>query len=416
MLTRRALLRRAAAGALAAGLIDPRAMAAAPERVALRKLVSLGGSTVHPGSTNDYLHFSNREDVRATGTTWVKIWLAWADVQGTVPRPATVAQSWDQLGAGGLANIDAQVRAANRDGVGVILCVESSYPAWAINPPGRPVAPPPRGFEPQQRTPYELGVDSPFGWFVGHLMARYRAGVARNPAGPRAGARGFTYGNPLGGFANAIEVCNEPNLTSWPQAVAPARAAAMMRTADAWSARLLGPAVLGPAVADTVARSSEAGTEWSAFTAAVLDELEGWSPRGLVGFSWHNYSDMREGTADRTRRLLDTLERRGWRDDLVWITEGGYDLTRHGTPQTLVTASELRLQARAIERGFAACAALARERAGRIRPHTFAQHTVNDSHTNSFKSGLRADVAGTLPGAHRPAWRAWRDLPAYDGV
>lgn len=146
-LTRRTLIGRAAAAgaalALPGGLRTVPAEAAPPaER--LRKLISLGGCTaLMPGSVHDYRLWDNRADVRATGTTWVKIWLAWDHVQGTHPRPTTLAESWAQLNVAqpgappgsGLAYLDAQMRAANRDGVGVVLCLEGAFP------PGPPTVP-----------------------------------------------------------------------------------------------------------------------------------------------------------------------------------------------------------------------------------------------------------------------------------
>jgi hypothetical protein len=409
-------------------------LAPASAQVATRpaKLISLGGPTaLTPGSVHDYRFWGNDADVKVTGTRWIKLWVAWSQLQGQFTRPLMMAESWDQLNAGvpgtpgyGLRVTDDQVAAANADGVKVLLCLQHDAPLWATRLPGDPdLAPPPRHNDTQQ-LPREAGPDSPFGWFVAHMCARYRRGVPANMRGPRVEVPGELHlpgldpgaGNPSGAFADAIEIGNEPNLTAWPQSEAPRVAAEMLRTADEWSARLEGPMVIGPATSDTDGRAG-IRTNYLDFTVAVLRELAGWRPRRRVGWSHHNYGDMDDGTTERLGRVRDALEAAGWPDRSIWLTEGGYDATPHGTPQTLVTGREKRRQARVIADGYAQAAAFsaAADREGRtgLLP-VFAQHVIHDqaTATNTFKSGLRDDFDfdQQTVGGRRPSWFAWRDL------
>jgi hypothetical protein len=63
------------------------------------------------------------------------------------------------------------------------------------------------------------------------------------------------------------------------------------------------------------------------------------------------------------------------------------------------------LQATAIEESF--------RRTTELRGiYLWTQHTISDKAGNDFKSGLRDDFQwGSGPGAPRPAWEVWRDLP-----
>jgi hypothetical protein len=369
--------------------------------------------------------------VLATGTRWIKFWVSWSQLQGLYARPRTMAESWAQLGAGvpgtpglGLRVLDEQVAAANEDGVKVLLCLQHDTPEWAGRLPGDPQLVPPPRHNVAQRLPRESGLESPYGWFVAHMCARYRRQAPANISGPRVPVSGELElsgldpgsGNPSGAFVDAIEIGNEPNLMAWPLDQAPLRAAEMLRTADQWSARLKGPMVLGPSTSDT-GGAPGLRIDYLDFTRAVLRELAGWVPRGHVAWSHHNYSDMARGTTERLGRVREALEAAGWHDKAIWLTEGGYDTTPHGRPQTVVTDAQRRKQARVIAEGYRRAAAFsaAAEREGRIGVlPTFAQHVIHDqgTPTNTFKSGLRDDFHfdPPTPGARRPAWFAWRDL------
>lgn len=427
--TRRAFLRNAA---IAAAALHARPSLAATPAAGPEKLISLGGPTaLSPGSVHDYRYWGNGADVLATGTRWIKLWVAWSQLQGLYARPRTMAESWGQLTAGvpgtpgyGLRVLDEQVAAANHDGVKVLLCLQHDAPEWAGRLSGDPQLSPPRRHNVTQRLPRDTGSESPFGWFVAHVCARYRRGAPANMSGPRVPGPGELdlpgldpgSGNPSGAFVDAIEIGNEPNLMSWPLEEAPRRAAEMLVTADEWSARLEGPAILGPATSDTDGRAG-LRINYLDFTRAVLRELAGWRPRGRVAWSHHNYGDMADGVAERLGLVRDALEAAGWHDNAIWLTEGGYDTTPHGRAQTVVTDRERRKQARVIAEGYREAVAFsaAAEREGRIGVlPTFAQHVIHDqgTPTQTFKSGLRDDFRfePPTPGARRPAWFTWRDL------
>src|SRR5688500_10302860 len=66
----------------------------------MRKCISLGG----PGplrkddDPDDYRLWGNRELIRESGTSWVKLWVSWQDLQGGLDTaPARLARSWDHL-------------------------------------------------------------------------------------------------------------------------------------------------------------------------------------------------------------------------------------------------------------------------------------------------------------------------------
>jgi hypothetical protein len=103
----------------------------------LRKCISLSGpapvrSGRHP---NDYCYWGTPDYFRQSGTTWVKLWVSWADLQPEY-RPRSRAESWFDLnmaplGKAWLWRLDRQVRAANDDGLGVILSLYHAFPRWA---------------------------------------------------------------------------------------------------------------------------------------------------------------------------------------------------------------------------------------------------------------------------------------------
>jgi hypothetical protein len=91
-----------------------------------------------------------------------------------------------------------------------------------------------------------------------------------------------------------------------------------------------------------------------------------------------------------------------WRSDVapLWLTEGGVNLGRRAGDASLRW-----FQARSIERSF-------RQTMELPDVYLWTQHTISDKAGNDFKSGLRDDFRwGRGPGAERPAWTVWRDLP-----
>lgn len=364
----------------------------------LRKCISLGG----PGSLrednhpDDYRLWGNREFIRNSGTRWVKLWVSWADLQQELgSAPAGRDGSWAHLdtaprGESWLRRLDRQVKAAKRDGLGVIVTLYHAFPTWSSGATGPdPVA---GNKPPEQRLPTDLGPDSPWGWFIAYLCARYAKGGTRNPDRT---------------WIDALEVCNEPNLLYWPQeAVVPA-VAQMIRTAEGLSARANGPAILAPATSDYPDKDQESAAGllaqgWHGFTKRLLDEIGDLHPRVPLVWTQHNFNDVqRPERPSRAERVLDLLASKGWPKQLqpLWLTEGGYNLH----PNEAEPKARAR-QARLIEASFSRM---------RSEPRVFlwTQHTITDKAGNDFKSGLRDDfIAGQGPGAERPAWHTWRGL------
>lgn len=393
--------------------------------MAMRKLISLGGSTALPELViNDYLRLSNRADILATGTKWVRIWVSWHDLAQKYGPPSSLAQSWAQLNAGvpgypasdraGLRRIDAQIRRANADGLGVILVVEHAFPLWT-NPPTTP----PRGKAPEWRPPKDVTVNSPFGWFIGHLCARYKPNLPRNPKGPQPGG---PFGNPDAAYINALEVCNEPNQFWWPHYErsinrTSCTAALMLQTAEEYAFATRWPPLLGPGTADT-SRGLPNQLPYDQFTREVLGLLQNWRPRVFVGWSHHNYADIASYSTKRVARVRDLLEQKRWHDSRIWITEGGYDRRRSNTGTNTPEAE--RAQARHILETWKKYQAFsdANARAGRKGViYTFAQHPINDQTCNVFKSGLRKEVNCAKPTTIPPkrcaydTWHTLKDQP-----
>ena len=94
----------------------------------LRRIIDLGaGGGTRPGSTGDYRFDDNRLYFAETNTTWVRLWADWPTVQ---PDPARAPDDPDGQGAAVLQALDDQIRAANDDGVRVILQLYR-FPLWA---------------------------------------------------------------------------------------------------------------------------------------------------------------------------------------------------------------------------------------------------------------------------------------------
>lgn len=459
-ITRRRLVETGAASVLAAyglqGTIPAGAQAApAPPGTPMRKLVSLGGPRLNgaPGESNDLRTLRNRQDVFDTGTKWVKIWVSMYECfvvpgarlsgQGHEFRPPGMREAWDRLADGtaasaatgghewGLGNIDQQVRAANEDGVGVVLCLDWRYPLWACHPPEAPVfaqADPqqpigPHGEKANWRFPAELGPDSPWAWFLAHLIARYPPATAPNPAGPRVGPDGsLSTGNAYGAFVDCVEICNEPNLFPWPQGEGGAGAIAatvqMFKTAEQL-AHPFGTTLLGPGTADLPTRGRNAITDYATFTRGVAAGLRGWRPRVGVGWSHHNYTDIRLGSTERYAAVCEILEEQRWHDPRakIWLTEGGMNLG----PSTPAVSPLEADQARLLATAWRKLQALSdrHEAAGTIgQVFAFGQHTFEEVAFREAAFSLRRPPGplGEAEGVPRPAYHVWRGLPGNPTV
>lgn len=392
-------------------------VAAAPALAAdpLPKGISMSGpqplrENAHP---NSYLDWGNREYFRESRTSWVKLWVSWYDLQQTHPAPSRDA-SWDDLtgsvtSSAYLRRLDAQLRAANDDGVHAIVTIYQAFPTWATGATG----PDPLSSKgPERRLPLDLSTDGPWGWFVAYLSARYDGSY--NATGPHAPAKDETsaayYGNPLRARADALEIVNEPNTLYWPIDNIVGATASMMRTAATLSSQWGRQTILAPATSDSPdpgAASAGVSMDWRSFSAQLLDSLAGWQPPVPVYWSQHNYEDVRDGdpaATSRAKQTIDLLYAKAWKgiggDRQLWLTEGGVDL---GSSWTDPAARQD--QAAKIRASYDAM---------RTLPEIalWTQHGINDLASNTFKSGLRDDFDYALPGAGpaRPAWSTWLGL------
>ena len=427
-MTRRRLLQAGTGAVLASGGLAGSAAALPAPIVAagadgapgpLRKCISLSGpapvrSGRHP---NDYRYWGTPDYFRQSGTTWVKLWVSWADLQPEY-RPRNRTESWFDLnmaplGKAWLWRLDRQIKAANDDGLGVILSLYHAFPRWANGAEG---ADPDSARGAAQRLPSDLSADSPWGWWVAYLCARYSG--KPNPLGPHEpfpgeDASGYQArsGNPLGARVDALEVCNEPNVLLWPQARIGANVATMIRSAVALAGPA-GPRILGPSTLDSPdpedAAAPRVRTDWRSFTTQVLDELRREPARGPFGWSHHNYRDVKRAVAapqSRARQVVDLVRAGSWPDGgrpLLWLTEAGLNVFPDQRDRRV-----RRLQAARIRRNFLEMSRLP-------DVYLWTQHGLSDVASNAFKSGLRDDFRegdDPRPGPARPALRAWAELP-----
>jgi len=404
--TRRRFLDRASAMALAAGaagLAWEQLTAPAMASGSLAKCISMGGPGTlrQEGHPDDYRLWGNREFIRDSQTTWVKLWVSWYELQNELGvAPANRAASWSHLngapaGFAYLKRLDAQVRAIKDDGLRVIVTLYHNYPTWASGATG---GDPVSGTKPaEQKLPIDVSPNGPWAWFISHLLARYRTGVPPNPIGPHEptpgeDASGYDprAGNPLGASVDALEICNEPNHLNWPQEGVEQAVAGMMRSAAALSAASGGTRILAPATSDFPDRDSTGtggfvGREWQGFTERLLAELGGFQPTVPVSWSHHNYRDVRLGEdPTRAERVLDLLRGRPWlaQPGPLWLTEGGLNLG--SGPNDAARRSE---QATKIERNF-------RSMMSRPEVYMWTQHTISDKQGMTVAQVLQLHDSG----------------------
>jgi hypothetical protein len=423
----------------------------------------------------DYRFWSNRQFAVASNTQWVRMWVDWRYLQ---PNPvANVTQSWDQLNTAQpvpdfiaqppfyetvsyLRKLDRQIRAANDDGRVVILTILHPYPQWAngqatdqtFTPSSHPVKPA------SQRFP-SFKADSPYAWFLSHLMTRYSMwsspfnGKAPNPYGPHLQTypgevpQGYNpaHGNPSGAFITALEVCNEPNHLGWPQTEAPSRAADAMQTGYLYAqfyydnspadgkSLVSWPWILGPATLDRGGSSTTPadGTRYDDFTRDTLTELRA---RGFdaalplapyIGWSHHNYGDIAISnfsySTSRAKTVKERLVAGTWKggtDRNVWLTEGGYDMTGPGETWAGLTEPQ-RISRRSDQLSRVAHAINEMSRYNRATSSgempIFTQYQLHQvTSAASFETGMTEPfsmTAPTGPGAPRPIALRWPTLP-----
>ncbi|MDO8184349.1 hypothetical protein Q5424_04450 [Conexibacter sp. JD483] len=298
----------------------------------------------------------------ARPTEVVTLWAVWPALQPTAPEPRTREAAFAQLSApadpeaaAGLDRLDAQIAQANADGRRVGLTLYQAFPEWThpatlkldprlshdLGGPGFPGAGR-RGTE--AHIPDDRSDDGPWAWFVEWCCARWAdTGGAPSP-GP--GIDGATAGNPRSARIDWLQPLNEPNLAWWPQTsdrfpagTIASAVAEMVRSAATVAARWRtaaatprGPELLIPNTADVVADAGGFGTPWRDFTSELLRALSGWVAPLPVGWSQHNYADVKYGPQQegpgagrwRAQEAIDLLGSGAWPDPGLWLTEGGY--------------------------------------------------------------------------------------------
>jgi len=428
MLTRRELLAGAgsavAALALAGcgGSVRPAARSATRPAIALPPAMRKGISLI--GDVNAYDDALGVRPYLLDGphpTTFLSLWLGWPTVQPLAPVPFTREQAFADLtnpsgpAAPTFAALDAQIARANADGLEVALTLYQAFPDWtrAADSP----SPPPRlAGVPGDRSP-----EGPYAWLVAYLCTRYA----------RSGD-----GNPAGAHIDWLQPMNEPNLTWWPQrsssypgGTIAGAVAELARSAAAVTAGIPGaPGLLLPATSDVVSAASPHGTPWDVFTDELLAQLRGWDPGAPVGWSQHNYADVKLGPEPdgrwRAERLLELQQAHGWPEPSVWLTEGGYQfgVRRDGwiAPEVerwVVDPRRTRDTAHLDAYAEQAAALAANWQAMTKLPvRLWTQYQVNDRDVR-FQSSLRGPVQDTPAGRvlhdpPYPAYALWPTLAA----
>ena len=324
--TRRRFLHRASAVALAAGTVGlawEQLTASAIASGSLAKCISMGGPGTlrQEGHPDDYRLWGNRELIRDSQTTWVKLWVSWYELQNELGvAPASRAASWSHLngapaGFAYLKRLDAQVRAIKDDGLRVIVTLYHNHPTWASGATGGRSCS--ASASRQSRSSRSTcRPDGPWAWFISHLLARYRTGVPPNPIGPREpdAGRGHQRLRPARGKparridrrARDLQRAEPPQLAAGGRANSgrcaddPLRRRSSRRLPG--GTRILAPATSDFPDSDSTGTGGFVGREWNGFTQRVLAELGGFRPTVPVSWSHHNYRDVRLGEDPTPRR------------------------------------------------------------------------------------------------------------------
>jgi hypothetical protein len=405
----------------------------------LRRIIDLGaGGSSRPGSIGDYRFDDNRRYFTETKTSWVRLWADWPTLQ---PDPAHPPDDPAGAGAAVLSALDDQIRAANQDGVKVLLQLYR-FPLWV------------NGMEAlgaQRNSDAEISYAYPDRIAPGD-WARYVA-AGRDPARVNPSRRALEFAIPAEGvgrgsawagffefayerwhlgvgatrpYVHGIELVNEPNFQLWPQRAPAAGAdpfalaeltaqgtvAQMMQTAATVAARHGDDTLIfAPSFAD-----SELGgrtvTQYDEFAPRLLDALAaiGHRPGPTSVWAHHNYTDLeRRSTDTKAQRLRGLMQDRwtGYSEGAaptIFMTEGGVRLSKMAAYYP--TEDRLAAQARSWQEGW--------DRHHRDDgPGTgiamLAQYTTYAD--PRFDSGLLDPWPAVV---RRPAYAVWASLPRYD--
>jgi hypothetical protein len=158
----------------------------------IHKCLSMGGAGVlrqddHP---QDYRLWGNREYLRDDSAThWVKLWVSWYELQESF-KPSSQTSSWKQLnsapnGQNYMRRLDRQVKAANEDNAGVIICLQQAFPTWSsgatgIDPNSSRRTGPGRGSSPT----FPLATTAPTTQAVRAIPIARTPAASETPSGP----------------------------------------------------------------------------------------------------------------------------------------------------------------------------------------------------------------------------------------
>jgi hypothetical protein len=343
---------RWAAGAVAP--LGPGAPKLKPPPAGPPRCVALGpAGCIAPGSAQDLRAAGNADLLAGSGTGWVRLWADWPSL---MPAPEAFHDAR-------VAALDAQLAQARTAGLQTILTLYR-FPAWAGGGPGL------------MNAPADVSETSPWGRFVAWAIARYAPTL------------------------DFLELCNEPNLMWRGPAATPQTVAAMFATGQRIAGGLGSPlALAGPATADAPGHER--------FNASLLDALDAAGFAAGPRFAWthHNYGDVAYGT-NRAAAVRAALVGRwaGWSaadaaQPQVLLTEGGVTLTTIARRLGIAGARAQRAkQAELVRAGYERAA----DTPGIALVTQYLLHTDPRYDSGLCESG----------GAPRPAFEAWRALPA----
>ena len=419
----------------------------------MTKCIALGpGGVIGSAPLQDYRIGLHSLSFKETRTPWVRIWADWPNLQpdGNFAPDDPASPGYGKW----LGMVDQINQARERDGLKVIL-TPYRFPQWANGTDSMVLG----GDADRAYRPWDRATKNSRGQLGTLKELRFKLPEDLSPTGPWGRWVAFLIDalrpdrSDRAAHIDVLEIVNEPNLQVWPQqgpsttsdpfASGPitiaASVATMFRTAHAINAARGLPVMLaGPATQDGPA-NSRVQTVYDVFTTNLLDELDAspaFDPGASFVWTHHNYRDVEEdrgvgsvgdfgsGQLNATGWIRARISGR-WRGlgrpeggAALWVTEGGARITRMRTlyrpakgPQIwpeLSTQEEI--AARVITRAAARLNSDSGDGAGVEMVANYLLYT-----DSGFDSGLRGFVNSDLSGGDpRPAYWAWRDLPADD--
>jgi hypothetical protein len=404
----------------------------------LRRIIDLGpGGVINPGSALDYSVADNRVYFAETGTRWLRLWADWPSLQ---PLRDVAVDDPANPGFFRLEALDAQIAAANEDGVRVVL-MPYRFPNWANDTDALAAV---------RNTDAEISFGYPDR--IGPSAWQRYLDAGRDPARYNPSRRGLEFHVPDEGVGpgtawerffdflyaryhlghedptrrvHGFELVNEPNLQPWPQR-APSETddpfgpsplivqhtmAQYMVAAQAVAERHGDTTLrLAPSLADSeiLARTV---TPFLEFTSALLDALDAAAhfPGPTEAWAHHNYTDLERRREDTGVQAVRALIRDRWTGYVegeaptVWITEGGVRVPN----VSLYYPDEdpLEAQALSIAQGWERHV---RDDGPGAGVAMFAQYqTYTDPR---FDAGLLEPWPSTV---RRPAYAVWGSLPSH---